>query len=107
MSYRYSEQRREEYLADGFTVLRNVIPASLIRDLRRETDTAREIAATRRSASPGWVTDGRGGNGAAPSNGSSFPRGGAAPPHSPGRMGVFGRAAEVIVRAPKRKRGPG
>ena len=45
--------------------------------------TEREIAATRRSPSPGWVTDESGGNGAAPSNGSSFPRGGAAPPHPP------------------------
>jgi hypothetical protein len=49
--------------------------------------TGREIAATRRSPRPGWVTDESGGNGAAPSNGSSFPRGGAAPPHPPGERG--------------------
>ncbi len=44
MAFRYANRHREDYFADGFTVLRGVIPASLLADLRRETDTAREIA---------------------------------------------------------------
>lgn len=44
MTFRYSEQNREEYITDGFTVLRDIIPASLLTDLRHETDKAREIA---------------------------------------------------------------
>jgi len=44
MSYRYTNQNREEYLLDGFTVLRGLIPASLLADLRLETDKARVIA---------------------------------------------------------------
>jgi hypothetical protein len=44
MTFRYSERHRDEYYGDGLTVLRDLIPASLLADLRRETDTAREIA---------------------------------------------------------------
>jgi hypothetical protein len=44
MSFHYSEQLREQYYHDGFTVLRGLIPASLLTDLRRETDRARELA---------------------------------------------------------------
>jgi ectoine hydroxylase-related dioxygenase (phytanoyl-CoA dioxygenase family) len=44
MAYRYSERHREEYYAAGLTVLRDLIPAALLSDLRSETDTAREIA---------------------------------------------------------------
>jgi hypothetical protein len=44
MSFRYSDLTREEYHRDGFTILRGLIPASLLSDLRRETDKAREIA---------------------------------------------------------------
>lgn len=44
MSFRYTERHREEYISSGLTVLRGLIPASLLTDLRRETDTAREIA---------------------------------------------------------------
>ncbi len=44
MAFRYSERHREEYYSIGLTVLRGVIPASLLSDLRREADTAREIA---------------------------------------------------------------
>lgn len=44
MSFVYSDRLRQEYYADGFTILRGLIPASLMTDLRRETDKAREIA---------------------------------------------------------------
>ncbi len=44
MVYRYSDRQREEYITDGFTILRGLIPAALLTDLRRETDTARTIA---------------------------------------------------------------
>ncbi len=44
MSYRYSEQNRDEYFRDGFTILRGLIPAALLTDLRQETDKARLIA---------------------------------------------------------------
>lgn len=48
--YRYTDASREEYLADGCTVLRGLIPSSLLADLRRETDIARDIA--RRQGGP-------------------------------------------------------
>src|SRR5579884_2335818 len=44
MSFQYTERLREEYVTDGYTVLRGLIPASLLADLRREADRAREIA---------------------------------------------------------------
>ncbi len=44
MSFQYSEQHRDEYITAGLTVLRGVIPVSLLADLRRETDKARAIA---------------------------------------------------------------
>jgi ectoine hydroxylase-related dioxygenase (phytanoyl-CoA dioxygenase family) len=44
MPFQYSDQHRIEYFTTGLTVLRGVIPASLLADLRRETDGAREIA---------------------------------------------------------------
>src|SRR5436305_21825 len=44
MSYRYTDQNREEYFTQGFTILRGLVPATLLSDLRRETDKAREIA---------------------------------------------------------------
>ena len=50
MPFRYSERHREEYVADGLTVLRGLIPASLLADLRRESDRALEIA--RREGGP-------------------------------------------------------
>jgi hypothetical protein len=43
MPYRYSERHREEYRRDSLTVLRDLIPPSLLTDLRREADKAREI----------------------------------------------------------------
>ncbi|HEY0866255.1 MAG TPA: hypothetical protein VGE01_02690 [Fimbriimonas sp.] len=44
MPYRYSDANREEYLGQGFTILRGLIPPSLLTDLRQETDKARQIA---------------------------------------------------------------
>ena len=44
MSFRYTEQHREEYTALGLTVFRGVIPATLLDKLRRETDKGRDIA---------------------------------------------------------------
>jgi hypothetical protein len=44
MSYTYSEQRREEYITDGLTILRDLIPVSLLADLRREADKGRQVA---------------------------------------------------------------
>lgn len=44
MSYTYTEQRREEYITDGLTILRGLIPLSLLSDLRREADKGREVA---------------------------------------------------------------
>ena len=50
MTFRYSERHRDEYHTDGLTILRGVIPAALLTDLRRETDIARDI--TRRENGP-------------------------------------------------------
>lgn len=50
MTFCYSERNREEYHSLGLTVLRDAIPGALLADLRRETDTAREI--TRRENGP-------------------------------------------------------
>jgi len=44
MSYQYTQQNRDEYFTQGFTILRGLIPPSLLTDLRRETDKARDIA---------------------------------------------------------------
>lgn len=44
MAFVYSDRNREEYLTEGYTILRDLIPAALLADLRRETDRAREIA---------------------------------------------------------------
>jgi hypothetical protein len=43
-AYRYSERNRGEYFTNDLTVLRGLIPAGLLTDLRREAETAREIA---------------------------------------------------------------
>ena len=50
MTFQYSDQYRTEYATDGFTVLRGLIPPTLLSDLRAETDKAREIA--RRTGGP-------------------------------------------------------
>lgn len=44
MAFRYTDQNRDDYATQGFTLLRGLIPAALLADLRRETDRAREIA---------------------------------------------------------------
>ena len=44
MAFQYTEQHRDEYVTNGYTILRGLLPASLLADLRRETDKAREIA---------------------------------------------------------------
>jgi hypothetical protein len=44
MAFRFTERHRAEYFTDGLTILRGLIPASLIGELRRETDKGREIA---------------------------------------------------------------
>ncbi len=50
MTFQYTDRRREEYATDGFTILRALIPPTLLSDLRVETDKAREIA--RRTGGP-------------------------------------------------------
>jgi hypothetical protein len=44
MSFQFSDQHVKEYHQLGFTILRDLLPASLLRDLRREADKGREIA---------------------------------------------------------------
>ena len=44
MSFKFSDVCIEEYHTQGYTVLRGILPPSLIRDLRRVTDDARKIA---------------------------------------------------------------
>lgn len=44
MAFTFSEQHIADYHTLGYTVFREILPASLIEDLRRETDKAREIA---------------------------------------------------------------
>jgi len=44
VSFRFTEAHREEYFTDGLTLLRGLIPATLVADLRRETDKGRIIA---------------------------------------------------------------
>jgi hypothetical protein len=48
MAFQYTEQHREEYVTVGLTVLRGLIPTTLLGDLRRETDKARVIARQQR-----------------------------------------------------------
>jgi hypothetical protein len=44
MSFVYSEQHYDEYYGAGLTVLRGVIPHTLLTDLRREAEKARALA---------------------------------------------------------------
>jgi ectoine hydroxylase-related dioxygenase (phytanoyl-CoA dioxygenase family) len=44
MSFHFSDQHIEEYHTQGYTVFRSILPPSLVADLRRVTDRAREIA---------------------------------------------------------------
>lgn len=43
-SYRYSERNRDEYFTNDLTILRGLIPAPLLTDLRTEAEKARELA---------------------------------------------------------------
>src|SRR6187551_3472657 len=43
-AYRYSERNRDEYFTNDLTILRGLIPPTLLTDLRREAEKAREIA---------------------------------------------------------------
>jgi hypothetical protein len=47
MTFHYSDSHRDDYYQDGLTILRGVIPATLLADLRQQTDRAREIARER------------------------------------------------------------
>src|SRR5579871_2716552 len=44
MTFQFTDRHRDEYNISGLTVLRGLIPVSLLADLRRETNKAREIA---------------------------------------------------------------
>lgn len=47
MAFQYTDEHRNEYMVEGYTILRGVIPPTLLSDLRVETDKAREIARRR------------------------------------------------------------
>jgi ectoine hydroxylase-related dioxygenase (phytanoyl-CoA dioxygenase family) len=44
MAFQFSDQHIDQYHTHGYTVFRSILPPSLIADLRRVTDRAREIA---------------------------------------------------------------
>jgi ectoine hydroxylase-related dioxygenase (phytanoyl-CoA dioxygenase family) len=48
MAFQFTEQHRDEYVTAGLTVLRGLIPAALLADLRHESDKARVIARQQR-----------------------------------------------------------
>jgi ectoine hydroxylase-related dioxygenase (phytanoyl-CoA dioxygenase family) len=48
MAFQFTKQHRDEYMTAGLTILRGLIPAALLADLRRETDKARVIARSQR-----------------------------------------------------------
>jgi hypothetical protein len=50
MTFQYTDLHRDEYYRDGYTILRGLIPAALLGDLRRETDKARVIARAQQGA---------------------------------------------------------
>ena len=52
MPFTFSEQHIEDYHRDGYTVFQSILPASLVGDLRRVTDEARDVA---RATSGGQV----------------------------------------------------
>ena len=63
MGFEYAEQHRAEYISGGITILRGLIPPTLLMDLRRETDKAREIARSQHGPQaqrlqPVWNYDG-------------------------------------------------
>ena len=44
MTFHYIEEHRADYISDGVTILRGLIPPALLTDLRREAERARELA---------------------------------------------------------------
>ena len=44
MPFVFSEQHIVDYYRDGYTIFRSILPPALIRDLRRATESGREIA---------------------------------------------------------------
>jgi hypothetical protein len=50
LTFHYTEQHQTEYLADGVTILRGLIPSSLLTELRRVSEDARVIARERNGA---------------------------------------------------------
>ncbi len=48
MAFRFTERHREAYLTDGLTILRGLIPAVLLSELRREADKGRDLARAQR-----------------------------------------------------------
>src|ERR1051326_6337971 len=61
--FQYTDRHRAEYVDCGLTILRGLIPPSLLTDLRRETDRVRGIARTRygpqaQRLQPVWSFDG-------------------------------------------------
>ena len=50
MTFAFSDQHIDEYHTRGYTVFRHIVPPSLIADLRRTTDRARELAREERGA---------------------------------------------------------
>ena len=44
MPFQFNDRHRSEYFSDGVTILRGLIPPSLLNDLRRESDKVRDIA---------------------------------------------------------------
>jgi hypothetical protein len=50
MSFQVSESHREEFLRDGVTVFKGILPPSLIRDLRRVCEKGRELGRQKRGA---------------------------------------------------------
>lgn len=48
MAFKFSDQHIDDYYRNGYTVFRAILPPTLIDDLRRATDQAREIAREKR-----------------------------------------------------------
>ena len=54
MAFAFSDHHIEEYRTQGYTVFRQILPLSLVADLRRVCDAARDLArrASRRACPP-------------------------------------------------------
>ena len=44
MSFQFCDSMVNEYLSQGYLILRGIVPPSLLRDLRLEAEKARELA---------------------------------------------------------------